>query len=183
MSDVETGQSAGPNKGVLALLAVIVVLLGVIVAIILLQKPATTTTTTSPGTTPAGSTTATSAGMPPAATGEFDPASATKVAEGVTPEQHVEAYFSAIVAGDYQKAYDLLPADKKAAQDAASFGEQLAGYGITEFKLGETTEAGGDTKVTATATMAGGSFDYVWTFTKVDGKWVVKSRELAGMGG
>ncbi|MHB1340700.1 MAG: hypothetical protein ACYC77_11665 [Coriobacteriia bacterium] len=181
MSDVETGQSAGPNKGVLALLAVIVVLLGVIVAIILLQKPATTTTTTNTGT---GSTATTApAGMPPAATGEFDPATATKVADGVTPEQHVEKYFSSIISGDYQTAYDLLPADKKAAQDAASFGEQLAGYGITEFTMGETTKEGDDTKVSATATMAGGSFDYVWTFTTVDGKLVVKSRELAGMGG
>lgn len=180
MSDVETGRPAGPNKGVLALLAVIVVLLGVIVAIIVLQKPATTTTT--PGGTTNTASTDTSAAMPAAATGEFDPATATKLKDGVTPEQHVEAYFNAIIKGDYQTAYDLLPADKKAAQDAASFGQQLAGYGITAFKLGETSTSGEDTLVNATATMAGGSFDYVWTFTKVDGKWVVKSRELAGMG-
>ncbi|MGB4593037.1 MAG: hypothetical protein WBI63_04585 [Coriobacteriia bacterium] len=181
MSDVETGRPAGPNKGVLALLGVIVVLLGVIVAIIVFQKPATTTTTTTGGTAGTAST-ATSATMPAAATGEFDPATATRLKDGVTPEQHVESYFNSIISGDYQTAYDLLPADKKAAQDAASFGEQLAGYGITEFKLGETTTSGEDTLVNATATMAGGSFDYVWTFTKVDGKWVVKSRELAGMG-
>lgn len=182
MSDVES-RPAGMNKGVIALLGVIVVLLAVIVGIIAFggvgNKTATPTVADQgQATTDASST----ANMPSSGSGEFDPATATRVADGKTPEDHVKAYFDAIVGGKYEDAYNLLPADKKAAQDAASFGEQLKGYGIESYKMGETTTSGEDTLVNATATMAGGSFDYVWTFTKVDGKWVVKSRELAGMG-
>ncbi|MCE5202659.1 MAG: hypothetical protein ABFC80_04270 [Coriobacteriales bacterium] len=183
MEESETGRPGGMNKGVVALLGVIVVLLVVIVAIILTQGDKTTTTNTATTeTTATGSTTTSGGAMPPAATGVFDPTTATRLGKGVTPEQHVETYFKAVIAGDYTKAYDLLPADKKAAQDAESFGQQLAGYGITAYKLGKTTTSGDDTIVNATATMPGGDFEYVWTFTKVDGEWVVKSRELAGMG-
>ncbi len=168
--------ASGQGKVVIALVVVIVVLLGAIVGIVVLGKSKT------PSTTPSAETPATpTGGMPPATTGEFDPATATKVASGVTPEQHVKDYFEAVLKGDYAKAYDLLPADKKVAQDEASFAEQLKGYGITAYTIDDVSQTDTEAKVTATATMAGGSFQYLWTFVKDGGTWVVKSRTLPGM--
>jgi hypothetical protein len=183
MSDNETGQvSAGPNKMVIALLAVVVVLLGVIVAIVVL-KPAAKTVTPGTGTTTDGSTATTPTGMGAGSTAAYDPATATRLGEGETPATFVESYFKELVAGDFEGAYNRLPTAKKAAQDAAGFASQLKSYGITGYTMGETTVNGADTVVSGTAITGSGNFEYIWTFTKVDSKWVVKGRELGGMGG
>ncbi len=182
MSDNETGQSAGPNKTVIALLAVVVVLLAAIVAIVVLQKPAVAPVTADPGTT--GTETSSTGVMPstPATDVAFDVKTATKVAAGVTPEQHVKAYFDALVKDDYTTAYALLPLDKKAAQDEATFAAQLAEYDVQKYTIDDvkTTDTGAE--ITATATMAGGDFQYLWTFVKDADTWYVKSRTLPGMG-
>lgn len=115
-------------------------------------------------------------------TGNYDPATAARVAEGKTPEEHVKAYFDAIVAGDYATAFALLPTDKREATTEADFAAQLQGYGINGYSMGATTEAAGDTIIQATANTPMGSFTYIWTFAQADGEWLVKSRELAGMG-
>jgi len=184
MSDNETGQAtAGPNKTVIALLVVVVVLLIAIVVIFMVQKPATSPIASNTGTM-SGSTASTAvAGMGSGAVTEYDAATATRLGDKETPETFVEAYFKELVAGDFEAAYNRLPAAKKSAQDAASFSEQLTGYGITSYTMGETTVAGDDTVVSGTAITSAGNFEYIWTFTKVDGKWVVKGRELGGMGG
>lgn len=183
MSDNETGVvKAGPNKTVVALLAVVAVLLVVIVAIIILQKPAAAPVATNTGTTGTGTSTG---AMPstPAADVPFDKATATKVAAGVTPEEHVKAYFDALVKDDYKTAYALLPLDKKSAQDEATFAAQLADYDVQSYTIDDvkTTDTGAE--ITATATMAGGGFQYLWTFVKDGDTWYVKSRTLPGMGG
>jgi len=183
MSDNETGQvTAGPNKTVLALLVVVVVLLIAIVAIVVIggqsKTPVAGSNTAGPGATAATA----PAGMGAGATTAFDPATATRLGESETPEVFVESYFKELVAGDFEAAYNRLPAAKKTAQDAASFAAQLKSYGITGYTMGETTVAGEDTVVSGTAITGAGNFEYIWTFTKVDSKWVVKGRELAGMG-
>jgi uncharacterized protein YxeA len=168
---------AAPNRTVIILLGIIVALLIAIVAYFAFANGKT-------GTASTGNTdTNTNSGTPstPAAT-EFDPATATKVPAGETPEQYVIAYFDAVVAGDFQTAYDRLPTDKKAAQDQASFGEQLKGYGVSEYTIDSAVEEGDEAKVTATASMAGGQFQYLWTFVKDGDGWLVKSRTLPGMG-
>ncbi|KAF0207956.1 MAG: hypothetical protein Q8S43_09150 [Actinomycetota bacterium] len=183
MSDNETGQvTAGPNKTVIALLAVVVVLLGVIVVFFVLQKPAVAPVAT--GTDPAtnGSTVATPTGMGAGATTAYDAKTATRLGDKETPAAFVESYFKELVAGDFEGAYNRLPTAKKAAQDAAGFASQLKSYGITGYTMGETTVNGEDTVVSGTAVTGSGNFEYIWTFTKVDGKWVVKGRELGGMG-
>lgn len=183
MSDNETGRvTAGPNKTVIALLAAIVVLLGVVVVFFVLQKPATAPDVIGTGTTTDGSTVTTPTGMGAGATTAYDPKTATRLGDGETPATFVESYFKELVAGDFETAYNRLPASKKAAQDAASFSTQLKGYGITSYTMGETTTAGEDTVVSGTAITGAGNFEYIWTFTKVDGKWVVKGRALGGMG-
>ena len=189
MSDKETGAiKAGPNKTVLALLGVVIALLVVIVAIVVLQKPAATVSpvaaTGSTGATAMGGTAATGA-MPsqPATDVAFDTKTATKVTAGKTPEDHVKAYFDAVVSGDYATAYALLPLDKKAAQDEATFAEQLKGYAVQSYKINSAKDTATGAEVNVTATMAGGDFEYLWTFVKDGDTWYLESRTLPGMGG
>jgi hypothetical protein len=180
MSELETGAPAGPNKIVYILLGVIVVLLIGVVAAIAMQGPAKTATPTA--TAPTAPATTPPAGMTTATEETFDPATATRVPEGETPEQFVEAYFKGLVDKNYESAYNRLPAAKKASQSLQSFSDQIAGYGITGYEMGATTTEGEDTKVTCSAVTSSGNFEYIWTFTQVDGAWVVKARVLGGMG-
>ncbi len=174
-----TGTTPAPNRSIVIVLSVIVVLLLAVVGYFLfVDKPATNTAATDTAATDTGA----PAGMTGTTGVAFDPATATKVPEGETPEQYVVAYFDAVVAGDFQTAYDRLPADKKAAQDAAAFSEQLKGYGVTSYTIDSSVEEGEEAKVTATATMPGGDFQYLWTFVKDGNGWLVKSRTLPGMG-
>ncbi|MBC7265448.1 MAG: DUF4878 domain-containing protein [Coriobacteriia bacterium] len=184
MSEAPQAAAGGQSKVVIALVAVVVVLVGVIVGLVVFKKPATPAPTTSAdGGATGGATSGSTSGMPGSTTQNvpFDPKTATKVAAGKTPEDHVKAYFDAVVKGDFATAYDLLPADKKAAQDEAAFAEQLKGYGITSYKIDDVSEKDGETQVLATASMAGGSFQYLWTFVKEGDTWLLKSRTLPGM--
>ncbi len=175
-----TGTTAAPNRTVMILLGVIVLLLLAIVAFFLLGG----NKTESPVSPAATEAPAASTGMPSTAPeAEFDPATAIKVAAGQTPEQHVSAYFDAVVAADYTTAFALLPTSKQASYgDEAAFTSQLTGYGITAYTIDSATEEGDTAEVLATATMPGGAFQYLWTFVKDGDSWLVKSRELPGMG-
>ncbi|MCL4078167.1 hypothetical protein MX659_00875 [Coriobacteriia bacterium Es71-Z0120] len=177
MSEAPQAASGGQSKVVIALAAVVVVLVGVIVGLVVLNKPAAPAAPANG--TAANGTSGMPAGMP--ADVPFDPKTATKVVAGKTPEDHVKAYFDAVVKGDFATAYELLPADKKAAQDEAAFAEQLKGYGISSYTIDNVTEKDGETQVLATASMAGGSFQYLWTFVKDGNDWLLKSRTLPGM--
>lgn len=186
-STEKTG-GAAPNRTTAILLGIIAVLLVAVVAIILTQQggskttgtPATTSTATVGATGPTG---AMGGAMGSGASAPFDPATATKVEAGKTPEEHVKAYFDAVVAGDYATAYKMLPAAKQADYGSESaFAEQLKSYGVTSYTIDDVTEEGGETKITATASMPGGSFQYLWTFVKEGDTWLVKSRTLPGMG-
>lgn len=173
---MEETSTAPNNRTVIILLGVIVLLLLGIIAYFLFANGSGDSATPTTGTNGTSTTPAATTPAP------FDPATATKVPAGETPEQYVTAYFDAVVAAEYQTAYDRLPADKKAAQDAAAFGEQLAGYGFTGYKIDSAVEEGEEFKVTATATTSGGEFQYLWTFVKDGDGWLVKSRTLPGMG-
>lgn len=170
------------NKMLVALLGVVAVLLAVIAGL-LIFKGSSSTVPDATATAPAA-TTATSTGMPTTApSGPFDPAKATKVPAGVTPDVFVENYFKAIIKADWNAAYAMLPMDKKASYGtAASFGQQLASYKATGYKMGTTTTKGTDTEVQATLNTPGGNFGYTWTLEKYKGGYVVKSRTLTGMG-
>lgn len=175
---MEETQTA-PNRTVLILVGVVVLLIVAIVVYFLFLNGDKGTV----GTATGEATATASAGIPPVTpAAPFDPAVATKVPDGETPEQYVKTYFDAVVAGDFTTAYDRLPADKKAAQDAASFGQQLTGYGVTSYTIDSAVEEGSEAKITATATMSGGAFQYLWTFVKDGDGWLVKSRTLPGMG-
>lgn len=170
------------NRTITYLLGAVAVLLVVIVALVVLrQQPAPVTpnagNASTDSTIPANMGGALPADIP------FDTATATKVPAGETPAQYVESYYKAVLAKDWQKAWSLLPADKKAAQDAATLGAQLEGYGLTGYKMGEVKTDGDTTTVGASMSAPGGEFEYLWTFVKVDGTTYLKSRTLPGMGG
>lgn len=180
MEDTNSTAAPANNRTVMILLGIIVILLAAIVAFVVFGKGDNTAET--PNTT---ETTATAGmGAPSGATQEeaFDPATATAVAAGKSPEQHVIAYFDAVVAGDFSAAYKMLPTAKQAeygSEDA--FSTQLTGYGITSYTIDSATESGDEAQVTATAVMEGGNFQYLWTFAKDGDNWLVKSRTLPGM--
>lgn len=174
----QNAPTASPNRMIVILLGVIVVLLlAIVVYLAFAGGTKTATTTDKTGTTGTTGTTATTG-----TSAAFDPATATKVPAGETPEQYTKAYFDAVVAKDYVAAYDRLPTDKKAQSDQAAFSAQLDGYGVTGYTIDNVTEEGNEAKVTATATMPGGNFQYLWTFVKDGDGWLVKSRTLPGMG-
>ncbi|MDO8846927.1 MAG: hypothetical protein Q7W51_00865 [Coriobacteriia bacterium] len=176
-----TQTTASPNRNIVILLVVIIVLLAAAVAYFVFADGGTGTGTTTDTTTgdTSGSMTTTGTMSQDVA---FDAATATVVEEGVTPEQHVTAYFDAVLAGDYTTAFKMLPTSKQAEYgDEAAFASQLTGYGITSFTIDSTVENGEETEVTATAAMPGGNFSYLWTFVKDGDNWLVKSRTLPGM--
>lgn len=172
------------QKMIIALLGVVAVLLAVIVGV-LVFKPSTPSVSdiSAQGTTPQGTaTTGTPAGMPSqSSNAPFDPKTATKVSG--TPKDHVNAYFNAIVKKDWKTAFDLLPTDKKTTYGSAdAFGQQLASYGANGFKMGDDKVSGDTETISADLNTSGGPFTYIWTFVKVNGSWVVKSRAIGGMG-
>lgn len=182
-----TTTAPNTNKTVTIVLIAIILLLAAVIAYFLLNGDSGTTTDQAVGTGSASTTMGTAgapAGMPSTVeTGPFDPTTATKVAEGTTPEEHVKVYFDAVLAGDYATAFAMLPTTKQKSYGTAdAFGEQLKSYGMTEYKIDSAVEEGEEFKIMATAVMPGGSFQYLWTFVKDGDSWLVKARDLPGMG-
>lgn len=180
-TEKSTASTAPANRNIIILLVVIIVLLAAAVGYFVFADSGTDSTGTTGSTngTTDGSTSTTGTASQEVA---FDAATATVVEAGLTPEQHVTAYFDAVVAGDYPAAFKMLPTAKQAEYgDEAAFTSQLTGYGITSYTIDSVVENGEETEVTATASMAGGSFSYLWTFVKDGDNWLVKSRTLPGM--
>ena len=178
-------QTQNTNTMVIAL-AVIAVLLAAIVGVIIWQQssaipPVTATTTPAPTTgAPAGmgGTTATGSNAEPT---EFDTKTATKVPEGMSPEDMLRAYHEDIIAGKFAEAYAMLPLDKqKSYGDATAYEQQVAAYGITSYELGDQKEDGDTVTIAATQVTPQMPISYDWTFKQVDGQWYVVSRTMGG---
>ena len=122
--------------------------------------------------------------MPGATSSEpvaFDPKTATKVPKGTAPADFVKAYHEAVMKGKYEDAYKMLPLDKqKSYGDAASYGQQVAAYGITSYELTQPKETGDTWTVVATQVTPQMPIAYTWTLKKVGGEWYVASRTMGG---
>lgn len=178
-------------------LVVIAALLMAIVGVLVYQQanaiPAPTVTNQTPVGQPSpaagGSTTGgTNGGTTGGTTGQtgaaapVDPKSATKVPKGTEPEAFVEAYYAACEKGDWQAAFDALPADKKVGQTPDGLKEQVGGYGIKSFKVTGAQVQGDKARVDAEQVTANyGTFVNTWTFVKKDGTWYVESKAVTGM--
>jgi hypothetical protein len=111
----------------------------------------------------------------------FDPKTATKVPAGTTPLAFVKAYHEAVVKGQYEQAYKMLPLDKqKSYGDAAGYAAQVKAYGITKYELGTPTESGDTFTVAGTQVTPQMPITYTWTLKKVGDQWFVASRTMGG---
>jgi hypothetical protein len=172
--------SAVRSKTVPMLLGVVAVLLLAIVLLLVLGNKADTATTDTTGTTGTTSTGAVAQpGMGSSTAAEFDPATATKVPEGVTPEEYVSQYYQAIIDKEYEKAFVMQPATSQAGNNAADFAATQTGYGMVSFKIESATEEGDTAIVSASQDLgANGMWAAQWTFVQYEGGWVVQSRAV-----
>jgi hypothetical protein len=187
----EETQSNNQQMIVIALV-VIAVLLAAIVGVVIWQQSKaastlpnpTATGSTAPAATPPagmGGATGGSAAAPAAAAGPFDAKTATKVTAGKTPEQFLQAYGDAILAGKFAEAYKMLPLDKQQSYgDAAAYESQVKAYGITKFNMGKATTSGDTVSIVSEQVTPQMPITYTWAFKKVGGQWYVESRTMGG---
>lgn len=187
----ETGKST--QQIIVIFLVVIAVLLAALVVVMVMnKKPAASVSANGAGAqqqAPAGmGQQQAPAGMgqqPAAADTPFDPKTATAVAKGQTPEQWVKAYGKAVLAKEWETAFKMLPVDTQKNSYGASakqYGEQLAAYGITDYKVGTPAEADGGNTVTIAAEQVTPQMPitYTWTFKKDGGQWYAAARAMGG---
>jgi len=96
----------------------------------------------------------------------------TMVAKGQTPEDHVKEYFEAYKNDDLKKAFDMSPAENKAAQPEDDFITLRKGMPIAEYKILPTEEQGNE-KIIAVEYDIGqyGTWVSTWLFEENGGKW------------
>ena len=147
-------------------------------------------TATTPATQPSTDATAGAAGAGGGATGaggaaapaDVDPKSATAVPKGSEPEEYVKSYYEACDKGDWEAAFNALPADKKANNSPDALEQQVSGYGVESFAItGATVEGDSATVKVDQVTASYGTFENTWTFVKKDGEWFVASKAVTGM--
>lgn len=103
------------------------------------------------------------------------------VAAGRTPREHVEAYGRALVAGDYDTAYTLLPPSTAVNYGSAeAFGQQIAGYGITGWSIGTEETSDGAVSIVGALETQNMDISYVWRFLRSGEGWTCVSREMDG---
>jgi|GEM_PF-4969885 len=112
----------------------------------------------------------------------FDLETAQRLPADVTPEMWVTAYYEAIVAQDWQTAWEHLPADKQVAQTAAQLGEQLLEYGVTDWRLLDSEDANGVLVIQTKQMTEYGIFINGWTFVRADDDtWILRNKAVTGM--
>jgi hypothetical protein len=167
-------------------LIVIAALLAAIVGVMIYQQtraiPTTTAGTTQTQTqTPQTNTPAMGGGT--SAPVAFDPKTATKVAAGMTPEQHLKTYNEDIIKGKFAEAYKMLPLDKQQSYgSAAAYETQVKGYSINKYTMGKpvTKDNGNTVEIVTEQVTPQMPIAYTWTFKKVGGTWYVASRTMGG---
>ncbi|HCG98997.1 MAG TPA: hypothetical protein DE036_04135 [Actinobacteria bacterium] len=107
---------------------------------------------------------------------------ATVVPDGTDLKQYCEKYYSAWKAADWQTAYDLQPLSKKEKSDVDGTSQQLQGYGMVGYTIGEP-------QIDKNIAVMGVNLDLgqngiwktSWTFVKNDkGQWTVQD-SVTGM--
>jgi hypothetical protein len=120
-------------------------------------------------------------GMQPSTGAAFDPATATKVARGSTPEAHVKAYYQAILDKKWDVAFRMQPAASQAGKTVEQFrSTQEQMYGMTAFKV-LSAKAEGDSatvEVEQTLRPENGTWIALWTFVRYNGNWVLETRAV-----
>jgi hypothetical protein len=188
MSDEPTPAPQGGNRTVTYLLVAVVALLAIFIGIVMFRnQPGATGTAATGAGTPGASTTGTApAGAMPgvqSSTGApFDPATATKVPAGETPEAYMGRYYQAIIDKKFDVAFKMQPAASQANGTAESFGQTQTGYGYTAFKVVGANTQGNTSTVSVDLTLgANGNWGVDWVFVKSGDNWLVKERSKIAM--
>jgi len=177
-------ETTGTNKNAVPiLLGVIALLLVAIVVGLLIKGNAKTDTAATTSTSSTASTAATStgdqAGMASSTSDTFDPATATKVPSGTTPEDFVKQYYQAILDKKWDAAFKMQPAASQKGGTVADFQSTQEMYGMASFKI-----TGSDVKDSAAQVSVSqdlgtnGNWTAMWTFAKYKTDWVVESRQV-----
>ncbi len=192
-------QAQGNNQQMIVIaLAVIAVLLAAIMGVLIWQQSQAAVPAVSsqaaPAAVPAPSATAPSgmgagtgadAGAAPQAAPDpavVDPSAATALPKGTEPEAFVKSYYEACDKGDWEAAYDALPADKKQGQTPDGLKQQVEGYNVTSFAITNAAVEGDKATIMVDqVTGAYGTFENQWTFVKKDGAWYATSKQVTGM--
>jgi hypothetical protein len=170
------------NKTVVYLLGGIAVLLVVLLAVLYFRGQGSTAVpdATAPGASTETSAPASMPGVAPST--EFDPATATKVPAGETPEAYMKRYYQAIMDKKWDVAFKMQPATSQANGTVEQFGETQTGYGYTAFKVVSASTQGDTATVSVDLTLgANGNWGVDWVFVKVGGEWLVKQRSKIAM--
>lgn len=184
-------QTQNTNQMMVIGLVVVALLLAAIAGILIYQQnqaaklPAPVASGTTTGAATGGADAAGGTGAPAGMGGgtvapaEVDPETATKVPEGMTPVEFVKEYHEAVQAGEYDKAYKMLPLNKQQSYgNAEAYAEQVKAYAISGYELGEPTEEGDIVTIVATQVTPQMPIGYLWTLQKIDGTWYCASRTM-----
>lgn len=163
------------QRGLVVLLSIIAVMLALLIGVMIYMFAGGLGS--SSGSASSGSTSGASAES--SASAVFDPATATKVPEGMSPKEAVEQYHKYLVAKEYGKAYELLPLASKASYGSESaFTKQLAEYNVSGYELVQPQETADTYQVVAVQATSQISVAYQWTLKKVDGQWYIAERNM-----
>lgn len=94
--------------------------------------------------------------------------------EGVSPEEHVRKYFDAYVDKDFETAFNLQPAVKKANQPKDEFTTQRGGFPISDYNVLPVSEQDGQQVVDVEYDLGEqyGVWVSSWSFKKDGSKWI-----------
>lgn len=162
------------NPVTIGILLVLVVALVATLVYLWQSRQVAQPTTQAPVQAPAGM----PGGMPSTAPAPFDPATATKVPEGKTPEEFLTAYLVACENGDWDTAFASLPLGKQQQYGSAqAFGSQLATYGIVGHDVREVSATDDQIVIAGIMeTSQQGKWSYDWTFKQEGGVWYAADR-------
>ncbi|MGV8084040.1 MAG: hypothetical protein AB2L09_10475 [Coriobacteriia bacterium] len=164
------------QRGFVVLLSIIAVMLALLIGVMIYMFAGGLGSSSGSGSA-AGSSSGASAES--SASAVFDPATATKVPEGMGPKEAVEQYHKYLVAKEYGKAYELLPLASKASYGSESaFTKQLAEYNVSGYELVQPQETADTYQVVAVQATSQISVAYQWTLKKVDGQWYIAQRDM-----
>ena len=175
------------NNVVIALIVAVVVLaagLGYVIwknnsSVPAVGDVSTGSNTATTATSTAGAGTGTGTSIVPT---DFDAKTATEVPSGTTPEKWVDEYYAAADKGDWATAFKHLPSAKQTGSSPDALKQQVAGYGVTGYKITSATEQGDQATVTVDQeTSQYGTFQNTWVFKKQGSTWVVAGKAVTGM--
>lgn len=103
----------------------------------------------------------------------------TYVPKGQTPEQYIDKHYEYVLKGDFEKAFDMLPASTKAQQPKDQYVSMQKGLNIVSYKVSKIEDVGDSKNITVLFKMAGaeGNWGTVWTFNKTKKGWEVFSKK------